>query len=546
MRSLRGSVFLSVVLLVLCSPLAAQIERDWAASDREFSVPGLLGPLRFLAHDLIEGRGPGSRGDELARLYLATRLEGFGFEPAGVDGGFEQPVPIIGVTATVVQPLRARASGGDAIVFSAPDDYTARAGHPAERTAWSDAALVFVGYGISAPEQGWDDFGTVDVRGKVLLVMNNDPEDDPALFGGKQRLYYGRWSYKYEEAARRGAVGAIVIHTTPSAGYPFQVIQGTHGAESFSLPEGEGTPALAIESWCSEDAARLLVGLGGHDLDALRARAQSRDFLPVDLGVRVDLATENRVREIRSANVVGVLPGSDPKLRDEYVVVTAHFDHLGRGRERNGDDIYNGALDNASGCAMVLELARACARLVPAPRRSLLFAFVTGEESGLLGSKFFAQSPTVPIERIVADFNVDGINIWGATRDIEMVGYGKNSLGDVAQLVAARRGRTVEPDKQPENGYFYRSDQFSFAKVGVPTAYFKAGSDFLENRDGRQRLKASYTAVHYHQPSDELDPRWRLGGAILDAQLMFECLVRSADAERAPTWTEGDEFSRRR
>ncbi|MGE3879897.1 MAG: M28 family peptidase, partial [Planctomycetota bacterium] len=359
-------------------------------------------------------------------------------------------------------------------------------------------------------------------------------------------LYYGRWSYKYEEAARRGAAGAIVIHTTPSAGYPFQVIQATHGVEAFSLPAAPDEPQLAIESWCSEEAARKLAALGGHDLDKLRTAAIAPGFRPVDLGVTVDLATDNVVRSIETANVVGVRKGSDSQLRDEAILVTAHFDHLGRGRERNGDDIYNGALDNASGCAAVLELARAIGAMTKAPRRSILVSFVTGEESGLLGSRYFATHPTWPLSKIAANFNVDGINIWGRTTDIEMIGHGKNSLTALAEAVAIGRGRRIEPDKQPDLGLFYRSDHFSFAQVGVPSAYFKAGADFVENTEGRRRLKASYTAVNYHQPSDELDPRWRLEGAVDDLRLLTECLLRCANADAAPTWTPGDEFASRR
>ncbi len=541
-----ASVLSAALTTLLTSTLPAQITRDWDALDRQCGVASIRSSIRFLADDLLVGRAPGSQGDALARLYLATRLEGMGLTPGGLDGDWNQPVPITGVTAKVVTPLRARKVGGTPLEFTAPDDYTVQAGRLAAHTEWKDAGLVFVGYGITAPEQDWDDFKGVDLRGKVLLVMNNDPESDPGLFAGKRRLYYGRWSYKYEEAARRGAVGAIVIHTTPSAGYPFQVIQGGHGSEHFTLPEVEGVPTLAIQSWCSEEAARKLAALGGHDLDALRATAETREFRPVELGVTVDLATDNTVREIRSANVVGVLPGSDPKLKDEYVLVSAHFDHLGLGRERNGDSIYNGAVDNASGCAATLELARVCASMTPAPRRSLLFVFVTGEESGLIGSRFFAQSPTVPIARIAANYNVDGINIWGPTEDLEMIGHGKSDLSALADEVAKRRGRRIEADKQPELGLFYRSDHFSFAQVGVPSSYFKAGGDFLENREGRQRLKASYTTVHYHQPTDELDPRWNLDGAVADVRLILECLVRSADAEAPAKWTPGDEFASRR
>ena len=500
--------------------------------------------MRFLGSDLLEGRGVGSRGDRLARAYIASQLLAAGCEPGGPDGSWEQPVPILGITASVATSLAARGADG-ARTFEAPTDYTAVAGNAERSAAWRDAELVFVGYGIDAPEQSWDDFGDFDVRGKVLLVMNNDPSDDPQRFAGDTRLYYGRWSYKYEEAARRGAVGAIVIHTTPSAGYPFQVIQASHGRENFWLPFEAGSPTLAIRSWCSEEAARELCALGGHDLDALRARAERGNQPPVPLGVRVDLAIDNEVRELSSANVLGVLPGTDPALRDEYVVLTAHFDHLGIGVPRGDDAVYNGAVDNATGCAGLLALASAAAQL-PERRRSMLFLAVTAEESGLLGSQYYAENPTVDRKRLVANVNVDGLNVWGPTRDIEFIGYGKNSLTDVARRAAEARGRTIEPDSQPDRGYFYRSDHFNFARIGVPAAYFKAGNDFVDQPEGRRRMKASYTAVHYHQPTDELAPWWNFDGAVQDLRVLFALLADTANADRAPTWTPGDEFEKLR
>jgi len=504
---------------------------------------GLASTIRFLGDDLLEGRGVGSRADRLARLYIQTQLALFGCEPGGAAGSWEQEVPIVGIESRVSRTLSVQGPNGNA-TFEAPVDFTAEAGSTAPSSRWDGAEMVFVGYGIHAPEQNWDDFGDFDLTGKVVLVMNNDPEDDPELFAGKTRLYYGRWSYKYEEAARRGAVGAIVIHTTPSAGYPFQVIQATHGKRRFWLPFDEGTPRLAIRSWCSDAAARQIVAAAGLDLDQLRARAETREFQPVALGVTADLALDNDVRELSSANVLGVLPGSDPELSKQYIVVTAHFDHLGIGPARKGDTIYNGALDNASGTAAMLHVARACAALAERPRRSVLFTAVTAEESGLLGSLYFARHPTVPKAQIVADFNIDGINIWGPTRDIAMVGYGKNTLTQLAADVAARRGRTLVPDPHPELGTFYRSDHFSFARVGVPAAYFKAGIDFIENKRGRTRIKNMYTTVHYHQPSDQYDPRWILDGAVEDARMLLECLVRAANAEAQPRWTPDDEFER--
>ena len=497
-----------------------------------------------LSSDDLQGRGVGTAGDRKARAYLAEQLQQVGCVPGAADGSWEQPVPILGIQSKVTAPLRAAGANGEAS-FEAPIDYTAVAGSPAQQAAWNGAELIFVGYGIDAPEQSWDDFGDVDVAGKVLLVMNNDPADDPDRFAGRTRLYYGRWSYKFEEAARRGAVGCIVIHTNASAGYPFQVIQSSHGRENFWLPFPDGQPTLGVRSWCSEDAARQLCSLGGHDLDALRARAEQGNQPPVPLGVTVDLAIENTLREMESANVLGVLPGTDPELRDEYVVLTAHFDHLGIGKPRNGDSIYNGAVDNASGCAGMLALARAAATLRER-RRSMLFLAVTAEESGLLGSKYYAQNPTVDRKKLIANVNVDGLNVWGETTDIEFVGYGKNSLSDVAREIAEARGRSLKPDSHPDRGYFYRSDHFNFARIGVPAAYFKAGSQFLDRPADRKRMKASYTTVHYHQPTDELAKWWNFKGAVSDMRVLFRLLARTANDDAAPTWTPGDEFEKLR
>ncbi len=509
----------------------------------------LLAHVRFLSDDLLEGRGPGTRGDALARLYIGAQLQAAGCKPGGPDGAWFQPVPILGITSAVTRTLsaaRVENGGRVEVDFTAPDDFTAVAGSPDATAEWKDAELVFVGYGITAPEQQWDDFGSTDVKGKVLLVMNDDPSDDPARFAGKTRLYYGRWSYKYEEAARRGALGAIVIHTAPSAGYPFQVIQANHGRENFWLPFRAGEPVLGMRSWCSEDAAKKLCALGGHDLDRLREAAVRGNQAPVPLGVHLSLAIQNTVREIQSGNVIGLLPGTDPKLKNEHVVVTAHFDHLGVGRPVKEDAIYNGASDNASGCAGMLALARACAELPTAPRRSILFVAVTAEESGLLGSQFFAANPTVPRELLVANFNVDGLNIWGKSHDLEFIGHGKNSLTALAEAVAKERGRRIEPDSNPDLGLFYRSDHFNFARIGVPAAYFKAGKDFVDRPEDRRRMKNSYTTVHYHQPSDEIAPWWNLAGAVDDLQILLECLLRTANADGRPTWTPGDEVEKAR
>lgn len=507
--------------------------------------------IAFLADDLLEGRGVGTRGGGLARRYLATQMQGMGLVPGGVDGTWEQPVPMVGITAEVTRPLTVKGPEGGA-TFAAPKDYTCEAGRPEETSVWRDAEIVFVGYGIHAPEQKWDDYKDADLRGKVLLVMNNDPADDPELFAGQTRLYYGRWSYKYEEAARRGAVGAIVIHTTPSAGYPFDVIRNTHGREDFWLEpkKGDDVPSLALRSWCSEEAARKIAGFGGRDLDALRAAAEKRDFKPVPLGVKANLETKNKIRHIRSANVIGKLEGSHALLRDQVVIMTAHFDHLGISRpDKNGDTIYNGALDNASGTSALLSIARACSALKQRPRRTILFAAVTAEESGLLGSLYYARNPTYPIQQVVANFNIDGINIWGATEDIAMVGHGKNSLTTLAADVAERRGRRLVANPDVSLGLYYRSDHFSFARVGVPSCFFKPGKKFLaapERSTRKAQVMLAYTMTRYHKPNDEFNPKWDLSGAVADARLILECMVRCANAADVPTWTPGDEFERLR
>ena len=534
------SLMLATIAAAQDSPLSASAAR----AEQSITDASLRGPVSFLSSDLLEGRGVGSRGDLLSRAYIRSEFVRYGLLPGAGDGSYEQPVPIIGIKSVVTSPLSASGAKGTA-AFTAPEDYTAVAGSDADKASWNGAEVVFVGYGIDAPEQNWDDYKGADLKGKVLLVMNNDPSDDPELFAGSTRLYYGRWSYKYEEAARRGAIGAIVIHTTPSAGYPFQVIQSSHGRENFWLPFGDNQETLPIRSWCSEDAARKLCALGNHDLDKLRTKAETREFAPVPLGVTVNLSLDNEIRQLESANVLAKLPGSDPELSSEVVVVTAHFDHLGIAKPRNGDEIYNGALDNATGTAGVLALARACSMLDPAPKRSILFAAVTAEESGLLGSKWLAQNLPCDKKKIVANFNIDGLNIWGPTRDIEFIGYGKNSLTDLAKQVAARRNRTVQPDANPDLGLFYRSDHFNFARIGVPAAFFKAGREFFDRPADRRRMKASYTTVHYHQPTDEMDTWWNLKGAVADLQLVLECMLLTCDGP-APTWTPGDEFEKLR
>ena len=502
----------------------------------------LRGPIRFLADDLLEGRGPASRGDQLTQLYLATTLESLGLEPGGENGTYLQPFDIVGITSEVPETWTFR-KGGQTLDLKCWDEFIAASGVQEPAARIDDAELVFVGYGIEAPEYQWDDFKGMDLKGKVLLMLNNDPDWDPKLFEGNRRLYYGRWTYKYESAARQGAAGAIIIHTTPSAGYPWQVVQTSWTGEQFELP-AEGEPRIQVAAWATEDAARALAKLGGKDLDALREQARSRDFKPVPLGVTTSLTLPNKISRVQTANVGGLLRGSDPKLKDEVVIYTAHHDHLGIGEpDKAGDKIYNGALDNAAGTAQVLAIAKAFTALPEPPRRSILFLFVAAEEQGLLGSEYYAKHPTFPPGKIAANINYDGGNIWGRATELTFIGLGKSVLDEVVERYAAAQDRTVVGDQFPDRGFFYRSDQFNFAKIGVPAIYLDTGTKFRGKPPewGKQQIEA-WEADNYHQPSDELTPEWNFDGMIEDALLGFFVGLDIAQSDKLPAWNPGDEF----
>ncbi len=512
------------------------------AAHRYISRAALEAPIRFLSSDLLEGRGPGTRGDELARLYLQTRLEGMGYQPAFRNGAWQQTFDIVGIKGQF--PGSWSFQGRDQRVDLAwRDDYIAVSGLQKESVAIEDAELVFVGFGIQAPEFRWDDFKGTNLTGKILVMMNNDPDWDPSLFAGKRRLYYGRWDYKYESAARQGAAGAIIIHTTPSAGYPWQVVQSSWGGEQFALPAGN-EPHLRVQAWATEEAVRKLLHSSGYDLEKLLAAARSREFRPVPLGIRTSITFTNRLSRVQTANVGGVLSGSDPKLAAQVVVLSAHHDHFGIGEpDPSGDRIYHGAVDNASGCAQVLAIAQAFASLPERPRRSVLALFVAGEERGLLGSKYYAEHPTFPAGRIAADINIDGGNIFGRTRDATSIALGKSSLDEVAARAAATQKRVVKGDQFPDRGYYYRSDQFSFARIGVPGLYFDDGTDFIGRPAGwgRQEIE-QWELTKYHQPSDRLGDNWNFDGMIEDAQLDMLSAWLVAQADAMPTWKPGDEF----
>lgn len=524
--------------------IPAEIER---VGKQFITRNALEAPIRYLADDALEGRGPATRGDELARLYLATQLQQMGFEPGGPNGQWQQPLDIVGLSAQMPATWTFGAKQ-KSVELKRRDDFIITSGVQQEQVAVSDAEIVFVGYGIEAPEYRWDDYKGKDLKGKILLMLNNDPAGDPKLFEGDKRLYYGRWSYKYESAARQGAAGAIIIHTTPSAGYPWQVVQTSWGSEQFELP-AESEPRIQFKAWATEEASRRLLAAAGMDLDKLVQAAQSRKFKPVSLGLRTSLSFDNKLARVRSANVAGILRGSDPKLASEVILYSAHHDHIGIAAEnpaeagKNVDRIYNGAVDNATGCAQLLAIARAITALPQRPRRSTLMLFVAGEEQGLLGSLYFALHPTVSPGKIAANINYDGGNIFGPTRDVSLVGSGKSSLDAVAGAVLTWQGRVMKPDQFPDRGYFYRSDQFSFAKVGVPALYFSAGTDYVGRPPGwGKEQREEWERTRYHQPSDEINESWNFDGMIEDTQLGFYAgwLIDQADA--MPSWKPGDEF----
>ena len=499
--------------------------------------------VKFLSSDLLEGRGPSTRGDALAREYVATELEALGLAPGAPDGGWVQKVPLVSMTPKVPDTMTV-SGGGKSVDLKNRADFMAFPGMQNPEVRIDDAEIVFVGYGIVAPEYHWDDYKGADLKGKVLLMMNNDPESSPRLFAGKTRLWYGRWDYKYYQAGKTGAVGAIIIHTTHSAGYPWQVVQTSWAGSKYELPY-EGDPRVQIKAWATEDACKKIAALGGKDLDQLRAAAERRDFRPVPLGVRVSLALTSEIKQVESGNVIGKLGGSDPKLKEQAVLYTAHHDHLGvqEGAKPGEDAIYNGALDNASGVSALLALAKAYTALPAVPKRTIYFASVTAEEQGLLGSEYLAKHPPVPPGRISANINIDGLNIFGKTRDVTMIGFGKSSLDGLIVALARTQGRIVKPDQFPDRGSFYRSDQFNLAKAGVPAAFFAEGTDFVGRPPGwgREQIE-KFEATDYHQPSDEYRDTWDLSGAIDDVQLDFFLGLKIANAQGMPFWRRGDEF----
>ena len=464
---------------------------------------------------------------------------------------------MVGITTDPgAQLVFAQAETGNKLALRYGDDFMGWTKR--EQTEVSmDSDLVFVGYGVVAPEYQWDDYKGVDVKGKVLVMLINDPPvpdpRDPAkldekVFKGRAMTYYGRWTYKYEIAALKGAAGCLIIHETGPAGYPWGVVRASNTGEQFDLVKADkGMSRVAVEGWITYDKAQALFALSGKNLEALKKAAVERNFTPVPLGTRASLTLKNHIRTIDSKNVIAKLEGRDPKLRGEYVVYMAHWDHFGIGPAVNGDKIYHGAEDNASGVAGMLEIAHALTQVQPQARRSILFLFVTAEEQGLLGSRYYAEHPLYPLEKTLAAINMDGLNVLGKTKDLIVVGLGMATLDEYVKAVAAEQGRVVKPDAEPEKGFYYRSDHFNFAKQGVPALDPGAGIDFVGKPEGwGLEMRDRYTAQDYHKPSDTVKPDWDLSGAVEDLQLLFEVGFRVANTGKYPIWNPGTEFKAKR
>lgn len=562
----RSALTLGPILLIMMLALAAMAQKQGAqksgannpgpAAMDLITADGLMKHIKVLSSDEFEGRGPGTRGEELSINYIADQFKKIGLAPGSADGTYFQKVPLVGITTNQDTEMRIKAADKE-IRLRFGDDFVARTTRVVERTGF-DADMVFVGYGVVAPEYNWDDYKGMDVRGKVLIMFVNDPpipdpadssKLDPKMFGGRAMTYYGRWTYKFEIAAEKGAAGVLVVHETGPAGYPWAVPKGSFTIENFDLVSKDNNMSrVNIEGWITNERARELFSTAGLNSDEMKRAAIRRDFKPVPLNAHAQLNIENKIRRITSNNVVAKLAGSDPKLKDEYVIYTAHWDHLGIGLpDARGDKIYNGALDNASGTAGLIEIARAFKALPKSPARSLLFLAVTAEEKGLIGSKYYAENPLYPLEKTLAVINMDGLNQWGRTRDITVIGLGNSTLDDVLQQAATEKGRVLRPDPEPEKGFYYRSDHFNFAKVGVPALDPESGTDYIGKPEGwGMKKREEYTEHDYHKPSDEVKPSWDLSGAAEDLKLLMAVGYRVANTAKYPEWKPGTEFKARR
>jgi Zn-dependent M28 family amino/carboxypeptidase len=536
--------------MTLLLPFAAVGAR---ASDavHVISSANILAHTKVLASDEFEGRAPGSAGEEKTVAYLISEFKKLGLQPGNPDGSFVQPVPLVGITSHSTLTFDI---GGKPFAMTPINDFVGPTSRAQTDVSVSASDVVFVGYGIVAPEFGWDDYKGVDVRGKTVVMLVNDPpvidpktgELDPTVFGGKAMTYYGRWTYKYEIAAQKGAAACLIVHETGPAAYPFAVIVGSRSRENFELRTPDKNAGhIAMEGWLTLDAAQRFFAATGHDFASLKKMAATREFRPVALGAKANFDIRSELRDVDSKNIVAKFEGSDPKQRNEYIIYTAHWDHLGRDSRLTGDQIFNGAVDNASGVAVLLEIAKAFTALPSdqRPKRSVLFLSVTAEEKGLLGSRYYAEHPLYPLRQTVANINMDGSNQFGRTNDMIILAPGSNNLEDVARSVAETQNRTIAPEDHPEFGSYYRSDHFEFAKVGVPALYTKAGRSYIgKPADFGETVIQEYIAKDYHKVTDEVRPDWTFEGAAQDTEFLFNIGLRVASSDQWPQWNSGNPF----
>ncbi|MEP6602904.1 MAG: M28 family metallopeptidase [Spartobacteria bacterium] len=514
---------------------------------------GMLAHIKVLASDEFEGRAPGSKGEELSISYIAGQFKRIGLKPGNPDGSYMQEVPLAGIKS---DPHMSFAVGANTMDLKFPDDFVASSARLQENIKIDNSDIVFVGYGVVAPEFGWDDYKDVDVKGKTILMLIGDPAipdpQDPSkldekMFKGRAMTYYGRWTYKYEIAAQKGAVAAVIIHETEPAAYPYSVVRTSWSKENFELDNADkNIGAVQARSWVTLDVAKKLLGDSGQDFDALKKAAITKEFRPVPLNAKAKIDITQRVRSLKSHNVLGKLEGGDPKFRDELIMYTAHWDHLGRHPEMQGDQIFNGAVDNASGVAAVIQLASAFTKLNPAPKRSVLFMSTTAEEAGLLGAKYYAQHPLYPLVKTLADINIDSMNVWGKTRDVEDTSFGFSTLDDMLAAAAQRQSRSAIPNSRPEKGSIYRADNFEFSKVGLPSLYIGKGEHLVARATDAPLRSDEFDLKDYHQVSDQVNADWDLTGAVQDVDLLFEVGYQVATGDKFPKWKPGSEFKSKR
>ena len=541
LRKLSGLLLASLAALGAIG--ASGVDGDFEKALRSITRDDLKAEIQVLSSDDFEGRAPSTPGEEKTIRFLKEKFARLGLQP-GNGQSYVQEIPLTEITSSPVGDLVVSGDNStDRLRYR--DEFVASTRRMIERVEIEGSEIVFVGYGIVAPEWGWDDYKGTDVRGKTVVMLINDPGfamKDTSLFNGDAMTYYGRWTYKYEEAARHGAAGAFIVHETEPAAYPWAVVNNSFTGPQMNFAAEDGNIACAaVEGWLTADAARKVFRQAGLDFDEVKAGAARREFKPIPLGLEASVTIENSIRGAVSSNVLGLLPGGERK--DEYIIYMAHWDHLGIDTSRAGDRIFNGALDNATGVAGLLEIAEAFTKLKETPSRSILFLAVTCEEQGLLGSEYYAQHPVYPLDHTVAVLNMDAMNIMGPMKDITVIGYGDSELDDYLVDAAKTQGRVVRPDPDPAKGFFFRSDHFSLAKRGVPALYIGGGTDHVvHGTEWTREQRDKYTAEKYHKPSDEFDPGWDLSGTVDDLRLLFRVGYRLAGESTFPNWKEGATF----